>query len=149
MSHKKYIAYLTRMKYNCDRINWEAVRVKRRALNIAVLYAVLFAAAVFLSVLLSRGAVHFICPFRELTGLRCPGCGNSNALLAVARGGFREASGYNPMFYPEMLFAVAGVMCASAAYIKGSRPSIAFVRVLACGAVLILIWGIVRNIINV
>lgn len=137
------------MVYNCDSIRREAVRVKRRAINTAVFYAVIFAAAAILFALLESGAFHFICPFRELTGLRCPGCGNSNALLAIARGGFREAAGYNPMFYPEMLFAASAAAYASAEYIKGARPSRAFVRVLTCGAALILIWGIIRNIINV
>ena len=137
------------MSYNCGSIDREAGRMKRRAVNIAVLYAVLFAAAAILFALLSQGAFHFICPFRELTGLRCPGCGNSNALLAVSRRAFREAADYNPMFYPEMLFAASAAAYASAAYVRGSRPSKAFVRVLMCGAALILVWGIVRNIINV
>lgn len=123
--------------------------MKRRVVNITVLYACLFAAAAALLALLGRGAFHFVCPFRELTGLRCPGCGNSNALLAAARGGFREAAVFNPMFYPEMAFVAFAVVYASVAYIKGSRPSGAFVRILVCGAALILIWGIIRNIINI
>lgn len=35
------------------------------------------------------------CPFRALTGLRCPGCGITDLCLAVLHGRFWEAPAYN------------------------------------------------------
>mgnify|MGYP000317370659 CR=1 FL=1 len=35
------------------------------------------------------------CPFRALTGLRCPGCGVTDLCLAVLHGRFWEAPAYN------------------------------------------------------
>ena len=93
--------------------------------------------------------ISFICPFREITGLRCPGCGNTNALLAIARCEFYDAYMCNPMFFPEAALAAAGVIYLSALYIKKSRPSKAAAAIFAGGAALILLWGIVRNIINI
>ncbi len=122
--------------------------MNRRAARVAALYAALFLTAAALFFLLSRGAVHFVCPFREITGLRCPGCGNTNALLAAARGEFYEAFMCNPMFFPEAALAAAGVICLSALYIKNTRPSKAAAAVFIVGAALILLWGIVRNIFN-
>lgn len=38
----------------------------------------------------------FFCPFRTLTGLNCPACGNQRALYALLHGRLREAIAYNP-----------------------------------------------------
>ena len=122
--------------------------MNKRAARVAALYAILIFAGSTLLLLLSRGAFHFICPFREITGLRCPGCGNTNALLAAARGEFYDAFMCNPMFFPEAALAASGVICLSALYIKKARPSKAVSAVFAAGAALILMWGIIRNIIN-
>ena len=35
------------------------------------------------------------CPFHELTGLHCPGCGSQRALHALAHGHISSALGYN------------------------------------------------------
>ncbi len=123
--------------------------MNKRAARVAALYAALIFTGLALLQLLSRGAFHFICPFREITGLRCPGCGNTNALLAIARCEFYDAYMCNPMFFPEAALAAAGVIYLSALYIKKSRPSKAAAAIFAGGAALILLWGIVRNIINI
>jgi hypothetical protein len=36
------------------------------------------------------------CPFRKFFGFRCPGCGMTHALVALARGDLRQATRYNP-----------------------------------------------------
>ncbi len=123
--------------------------MNKRAARVAALYGILIFSGLTLLLLLSRGAFHFICPFREITGLRCPGCGNTNALLAAAHGKFYDAFMCNPMFFPEVALAAAGVIRISVLYIKKSRLSKAVSAVFAAGAALILIWGIVRNIINI
>lgn len=37
------------------------------------------------------------CPIRWLTGIACPGCGMSRALLALCRGEWRQALQYHPL----------------------------------------------------
>jgi len=37
------------------------------------------------------------CPFHALTGMPCPGCGSTRALVALVRGDFAGALGWNPV----------------------------------------------------
>ena len=46
---------------------------------------------------LLRGA-HGLCPFYELTGLYCPGCGSGRAALALLHGRVGAAFGHNALF---------------------------------------------------
>ena len=39
------------------------------------------------------------CPFRFLTGISCPGCGMTRALLALLRGDFAAAYYYHPLVF--------------------------------------------------
>ncbi len=39
------------------------------------------------------------CPFRNITGLPCPGCGTTRSVGALTRGDFTEAWHFNPMGY--------------------------------------------------
>jgi hypothetical protein len=42
-------------------------------------------------------SIYPLCPFRTLTGWRCPGCGSTRALAALLSGRFADASHYNPL----------------------------------------------------
>lgn len=123
--------------------------MKRRALSIALLFAALSAAAAVLLFFLQSGGFNFICVFRELTGLRCPGCGNSNAVLAVMRGDFIGAANCNIMFYPEVISAAAFIIYFSYLYVSGNRASKRALAAAAAAVSAALTWGIVRNIINI
>jgi hypothetical protein len=46
------------------------------------------------------------CPFKALTGIPCPGCGMTRAILAVTKGDFHGAFSYNPFSF-FLLFMVA------------------------------------------
>ena len=41
---------------------------------------------------------HLLCPFYELTGLFCPGCGSGRAARALLHGELTAALGYNALF---------------------------------------------------
>jgi len=47
-----------------------------------------------------------LCPFYELTGLYCPGCGSGRAAIALLHGHVLAALGHNP------LFVLLGLPCA-------------------------------------
>ena len=38
------------------------------------------------------------CPFKALTGIPCPGCGMTRAVLHACKGEFREAFYYHPLW---------------------------------------------------
>ena len=47
------------------------------------------------------------CLVRTVTGLPCPGCGITRALIAIARGNFREAWRLNPAAFMVVLYFAA------------------------------------------
>ena len=89
------------------------------------------------------------CVFHKLTGLSCPGCGNSRALIALSHFELKKAAGYNLFIFPELLFVFYAAAYVTAGYIKtGSykamlRPEWLMWAFLS----LLVIWGVVRNLI--
>ena len=47
------------------------------------------------------------CLFRAITGRPCPGCGVTRALIAIARGHYREAWRLNPAAFAVILYFAA------------------------------------------
>ena len=66
------------------------------------------AALVLLYMLL--GGVGLKCPFYELTGLYCPGCGSGRAVFSALHGRFAESFRYNPALYILGIPAMAVVL---------------------------------------
>lgn len=67
---------------------------------IVVLLAAMAGAAGLVILYLFDPATHGfypVCPFHELTGLSCPGCGTLRALHQLTRGNFTAAWGFNPL----------------------------------------------------
>ena len=62
-----------------------------------------------------------LCPFYELTGLYCPGCGSGRALTALLHGHVREAPGHNPLLF--LLGVPCGVLLARA-YLRFVFPGL-------------------------
>ena len=59
------------------------------------------------------GVSLFPCPFKQLTGLPCPGCGMTHATVALLRGDFRAMLSYHPLAPVFLLFwsvVVAGLL---------------------------------------
>jgi hypothetical protein len=46
-----------------------------------------------------RAAIPLFCPFKALTGIPCPGCGMTRALLSLAKGDFQGAFHFNPFSF--------------------------------------------------
>ncbi len=47
------------------------------------------------------------CPFHELTGLDCPGCGSTRGLHALLHGRLLSAMDYNPLLLPGLVAVTA------------------------------------------
>lgn len=56
----------------------------------------------------AAGWLSFPCPFRWLTGWRCPGCGMGSASHALLHGHWVEASQFHALVLPFHLFIVVG-----------------------------------------
>lgn len=120
--------------------------IRRRRMHI-LLSLLGIGAAAMVYLLLGRLGVGIPCLFRRITGIQCPGCGNTRAVIALCRLDFAKAFASNPMF-PVEFFYIGWVYCWSAAsYLRGKRfsyhppvPALDIVILVA-----IVLWGIVRN----
>ena len=71
-----------------------------------------FAAAGTAALLIVCLGIKLPCPFRLLTGLNCPGCGNTRAAAALFRLRFAQSIRYNyayPFEYLYLLRVISGV----------------------------------------
>lgn len=121
--------------------------------KIRILFAALgfVAAGVILAVLVQRGLrFRIYCPVYELTGLQCPGCGNTRATLALLRLDFKAMLTYNLLYPLEMLYIGWVGVCCVRNYLRGgrfsyrARPGWLDYTCIA----LILLWTVVRNCIR-
>lgn len=120
----------------------------RRKLHILLLTFGI-AALVGLFYLLAQIGVGIPCLFYKITGLQCPGCGNSRAALALMRLDIKSALQFNLLFPLEFgyLMWVYGFCCVR--YLKGKsfsyRPPFPWLDI--CVLILVILWGLVRNMI--
>lgn len=96
----------------------------------------------------SEGGVFLPCPFRELTGWWCPGCGLTRATHHLFRGDVTQAFRYNVLVLVVLGAIVAGWVTWLAQ--ASGRPSRWVMRIplwaqLAAGSVLVA-YGVVRNL---
>ena len=69
---------------------------KKEVRNKVILAVVVTAVLAVLAVLLVTD--HYMCPFKFITGIPCPGCGMTRACLAVAKGDFPASFYYHPLW---------------------------------------------------
>ena len=121
---------------------------RRRLIRVLLLSAGAAAAAAVYALLVKAG-FGLSCPFYTLTGLQCPGCGNSRAAMALLRLDLAASFSYNPLFLPQVGYIAWVYIFSCLGYLKGKRfaylppaPVADIVFLAAC-----ILWGIVRNII--
>ncbi len=99
--------------------------------------------------ILARQGLGIPCIFYTVTGLRCPGCGNSRAALALLRLDVKAALGYNMLFPLEFFYIVWVLFWCSRAYLRGGKfsykPRWPWIDLGIL--VLVVLWGVVRNLI--
>jgi len=55
------------------------------------------------------GAIPVFCPFEALTGIPCPGCGMTRAILSLIAGNFGAAALYNPFCFFLLFMVIASI----------------------------------------
>ena len=125
--------------------------MKKRILKVLLVLGLLCGAAVGYALVMELTGHGIPCVFRRLTGLKCPGCGNTHAIHCLAKGQPAEALKWNALMPLEAAFAAWLVTATSLRYIKtgkyilttgSEKVNIAFLTV-------ILLWWAVRNIIGI
>ncbi len=122
--------------------------MSERVKKLLTVYAVVAAVLGAYAVVVLGFHISIPCVFRLITGLKCPGCGNTGFVINAAHFRFGEALRSNYMFIPEMLYVGYAAGHASVTYLRTGNAdfmikpgwlNIAFL-------VLFLGWWVVRNI---
>lgn len=91
------------------------------------------------------------CPFHILTGLYCPGCGNSRALYALVHLRLAEAWQYNYLMPLEAAYILYVLYCTVRQYLKTGiyRLTIGSETVGWVFLGILLVWWLVRNLMGI
>ena len=90
--------------------------------------------------------LHWVCPFKALTGLDCPGCGMTRACAALAHGNLLGAADHNLFFVAYLPVLLFGWFVWLRASIQGKPMPLPGKKVLYTTLVLALVFCVVRNI---
>ncbi len=124
-----------------------AYTLPQRRIHVLLISLGILAAVILLYILFFNG-IGIPCLFRKLTGLLCPGCGNSRAAMALLRLDLRSALGHNLLFPLELLYLgwVYFFCCRQYLHGKGFSYRPPCVAVDIAVLLLLLLWWIVRNL---
>lgn len=87
------------------------------------------------------------CVFYEITGFKCPGCGITSIIMSLAKLDFKSAFYYNPILF--CLFIVWLVFYMFYFFTKTkclSAKGWLFNVIVYSSIIILLIWGVIRNI---
>lgn len=119
--------------------------MKRKLVVLGISLGILAVAA--LLVCLTYKGLRIPCLFHKLTGLLCPGCGNTRATMALLQLDFKAMLGYNLTYPLQILYVLRLYLVCAGNYIRVGRfayrakPDWIDISCLS----LILIWTILRN----
>lgn len=125
--------------------------MKKRIKKLIIVYAVILALLGAYAFVFFTFGIGFPCIFHLVTGLNCPGCGNSRAAQAFAQLRFMDGLRQNWLFPLEMAYIAYLVIYISVRYLKTGkvsmdpRPAWLNITVLS----VLLAWWVVRNILGV
>ena len=98
------------------------------------------------------GIIRFPCLFYQVTGVYCPGCGMTRAILAFCHGQFEEAFHCNMLLYLLLPFFLIYGLCFIYRYVKEGRfllvQELYPPKCLFTGAIVIALFGVLRNFPN-
>lgn len=114
--------------------------------HIALISFGVITAGMLLAFLVTKG-LQIPCLFQKLTGLYCPGCGNTRATIAALKLDFLSMLRFNPTYPLQMLYLLRVWVVCCKRYLQGGRFSyrprpdrwdMLFL-------VFLLLWTVVRN----
>lgn len=123
---------------------------KRRCLLIAIISFITVLLIGSLLILVLNGYCLLPCLFNKLTGLYCPGCGMTRAIISFWHFDFISCFRNNMLFFVFLPLGLYYIICVIRTYIKfGVVISInqVFSKWVICGLLLLVIgFGVIRNL---
>lgn len=123
--------------------------MKQRMIRVAVGALLLAAIGGLYGLVYLRFGIGFVCPIYQWTHLRCPGCGMTHALLALAQGRLGDALTALPILPLYVLYVGWFGITATVRYIRGTadpllvRPNWVHVAMLA----VVCVFTVWRNLV--
>lgn len=115
---------------------------KKRAIN-TLLVLVLIGIAYYIFISLTGLAIP--CIFRQITSYKCPGCGITTMLVALAHGNINDAFDANPFLFITSPFLLVEFYIHVNCYIKEKQISKTNRFILLLYIIALIIFGIIRN----
>ena len=93
-------------------------------------------------------SLYLPCPFRFITGYRCPGCGISHMFTELSKGNLHNAFHHNSFVMIILIPALIYTIYRSRRYIKDNQTSYSILEIVILSIVLIsaVIFAVYRNI---
>lgn len=90
------------------------------------------------------------CGFHLVTGYRCPGCGISRMLMALARGDVMQAFHYNPVLLILLPFVILNFFWYWYVFLRYGKTGSRFNTIcLWIYIVVLVVFGVIRNIVDI
>lgn len=124
-------------------------QAKRLANVLVKLLVIAIAGIIYINIIRSTG-FWLPCIFRTVTGLKCPGCGISHMCIALLAMDFTSAWLANPVLLtvsPAIIYIAIKQIIAWIVFGEQKMSKIDIIIVNALAVILIL-WGIVRNMVG-
>ena len=121
--------------------------IKARARRVVVKYSIILGVGFAYLIFFLCVGVGIPCVFREITGLKCPGCGISKMFVSLARLDFAAAFRHNPVVFTTGPFLLAYLATSEIKYIRyGNRDMGKWEPFMWVELALLLVYGVLRNI---
>lgn len=123
------------------------MKLKNRWFFVCLLTIIFLGTGLLFAFLATKG-LSIPCPLYTLTGILCPGCGNTRATLAFLQFDFKSMLKFNLLYPLEMMYIARIYYLCSKSFIKTGtfkyhvRPD--WIDIVCLSA--ILIWTLVRNL---
>lgn len=126
--------------------------MKKRIIKAAAVWLIVGAAGLLYALVITKFRLPAIpCIVHLITGLKCPGCGNTTAVLALLRLDFAAAIHANLMALPELAFIMWAALSYTLVYIVSGKKQLSPKPEWLNWAFLFLltVWTVARNIIGI
>ncbi len=123
--------------------------MRRALVIILVIVAAMVLGTIYFAVDPSSSSLFTRCTFLSLTGYKCPGCGSQRAIHALLHGDIVGAFKYNAL----LLIAIPWIAVCLLAETQRTRNPRLYARINAPRLIwiflaLVIVWWVVRNIVN-
>lgn len=113
-----------------------------------ILFTIIVLAIFIFFLILAFFDIRIPCLFYEITGLNCPGCGNTRATVALFRLDFKQMLHYNLLYPLEIIYILQVLIICVKNYIKKGKFEYDTVSPILdiIFLILLIVWTIVRNL---